>query len=69
MLKLSSYNRKLHLFPSEEVSKETLGRSRVSRDDEKENFIMFNVVNKCEYRDGVFTTRFTKEMKPLISIT
>lgn len=27
---------------------------------------MFNVVNKCEYRDGVFTTRFTKEMKPHI---
>ena len=39
----------------------------VSIEDEgDENFIMFNVVNKCEYRDGVFTTRFTKEMKPHI---
>lgn len=49
-----------------EVSKETLGHVVSIEDDEKENFIMFNVVNKCEYRDGVFTTRFTKEMKPHI---
>lgn len=49
-----------------EVSKETLGHVISIEDDEKENFIMFNVVNKCEYRDGVFTTRFTKEMKPHI---
>lgn len=49
-----------------EVSKETLGHVVSIEDDEKENFIMFNVVNKCEYRDGIFTTRFTKEMKPHI---
>lgn len=49
-----------------EVSKETLGHVVSIEDDEKENFIMFNVVNRCEYRDGVFTTRFTKEMKPHI---
>ena len=49
-----------------EVSKETLGHVVSIEDDEKENFIMFNVVNKCEYQDGVFTTRFTKEMKPHI---
>lgn len=49
-----------------EVSKETLGHVVSIEDDEKENFIMFNVVNKCEYKDGVFTTRFTKEMKPHI---
>lgn len=49
-----------------EVSKETLGHVVSIEDDENENFIMFNVVNKCEYRDGVFTTRFTKEMKPHI---
>lgn len=49
-----------------EVSKETLGHVVSIEDDEKENFIMFNVVNKCEYRDGEFTTRFTKEMKPHI---
>ena len=47
-----------------EVSKETLGHVVSIEDDEKENFIMFNVVNKCEYQDGVFTTRFTKEIKP-----
>lgn len=49
-----------------DVSKETLGHVVSIEDDEKENFIMFNVVNKCEYRDGIFTTRFTKEMKPHI---
>ena len=49
-----------------EVSKETLGHVVSIEDEENENFIMFNVVNKCEYRDGVFTTRFTKEMKPHI---
>ena len=49
-----------------EVSKETLGHVVSIEDDEKENFIMFNVVNKCEYKDGVFTTRFTKEMTPHI---
>ena len=47
-----------------EVSKETLGHVVSIEDDEKENFIMFNVVNKCAYRDVVFTTRFTQEMKP-----
>ena len=49
-----------------DASKETLGHVVSIEDDGKENFIMFNVVNKCEYRDGVFTTRFTKEMKPHI---
>lgn len=49
-----------------EASKETLGHVVSIEDEGKENFIMFNVVNKCEYRDGVFTTRFTKEMKPHI---
>lgn len=49
-----------------EVSKETLGHVVSIEDDENENFVMFNVVNKCEYKDGVFTTRFTKEMKPHI---
>lgn len=49
-----------------EASKETLGHVVSIEDEGNENFIMFNVVNKCEYRDGVFTTRFTKEMKPHI---
>lgn len=49
-----------------DASKETLGHVVSIEDEGKENFIMFNVVNKCEYRDGVFTTRFTKEMKPHI---
>ena len=49
-----------------EASKETLGHVVSIEDEGQENFIMFNVVNKCEYRDGVFTTRFTKEMKPHI---
>ncbi len=49
-----------------DASKETLGHVVSIEDDGKENFIMFNVVNKCEYMDGVFTTRFTKEMKPHI---
>ena len=49
-----------------EASKETLGHVVSIEDEGDENFIMFNVVNKCEYRDGVFTTRFTKEMKPHI---
>ena len=49
-----------------EASKETLGHVVSIEDEGNENFIMFNVVNKCEYRDGIFTTRFTKEMKPHI---
>ena len=49
-----------------EASKETLGHVVSIEDEGKENFIMFNVVNRCEYRDGVFTTRFTKEMMPHI---
>ena len=49
-----------------DASKETLGHVVSIEDEGKETFIMFNVVNKCEYRDGVFTTRFTKEMKPHI---